>query len=100
MKRASLFIKKFLHNPYYVLIFCLIFLGVNLVADKTIIQFFQLNRDLNIVQNRIQDLEKKNKKLKINIQKASDPEFVEREARERLDYINQGDLIFIFPDEI
>ena len=94
------FIKRLLHKPYSVLIACLVFLFVNLIIDKTFIQIFQMSRDLSIVRNRISDVEQKNSKMKVSIKKASDPNFIESEVREKLDFTNEGDLIFIFPDNI
>jgi len=82
------------------LIACLIFLSINLILDKTLIQIFQMSRDLSIVRNRIKDIEQKNQKLKLRIQQASDPNFIESEVRDKLDFTNEGDLIFIFPDHI
>ncbi len=94
------FIKQILYKPSRILILCLIFLSINLIIDKTFIQIFQMNRDLSIVRNRIKDIEQKNKKIEESIKKASDPNFIESEVREKLDFANEGDLIFIFPDNI
>ncbi len=94
------FIKQLLRKPYRVLILCLVFLSLNLIMDKTFIQIFHLSRDLSIVRNRIKDIEQKNEKIKESIKKTSDPNFIESEVREKLDFTNEGDLIFIFPDNI
>ena len=94
------FIKQLLHKPYRILIICLVFLSFNLIIDNTFIHIFQMSRDLSIVRNRIEDIAQKNKKIKANIKKASDPNFIESEVREKLDFTNEGDLIFIFPDNI
>ena len=91
-------IAKMLYKPYLTLLLCLLFLSVNLVLDRTLFRAFLLNRNLRVVKNRIQHLQDKNQDIEDKIKKATDPEFIEKEARQRLDYANEGDLIFIFPE--
>ena len=93
-------IKNFFYKPFYTLVVCLVFLVFNLVIDGTLFQIFHLGRDLRILKNRTQDLQEKNKIIKEKISHSSDPDFIEEEARERLDFAGEGDLIFIFPDGI
>ena len=90
--------KKILYNPYYVFIACLVFLSINLLVDKTFIQILKLSRDFKIVQNRVENVKLQNEKLKESIKHSSDKDFIEKEAREKLDFLNKGELIFIFPD--
>lgn len=92
--------KKVLHNPYYVFIFCLIFLAINLLVDGAFLQIFQFSRDLKIVRNRVEDIRTNNQKLKQSIKGSLDLDFIEKEARDRLDFLNKGELIFIFPDNL
>ena len=94
------FVGKVLYRPYFIFLFCLLFLLVNLVLDGTLLRVFRLSQDLRIVRNRIEFLEKKNQDIENKIKKASDPDFVEKELRQRLDYAGEGDLIFIFPENI
>lgn len=101
MKKAfAAKIKNLFYRPFYTLIICLIFLIFNLLIDGTLFQIFHLGRDLRILKNRTQDLQEKNKMIKKKISRSSDPDFIEEEARERLDFSGEGDLIFIFPDSI
>lgn len=91
---------KGLYRPYFIFLIGLGFLFINLILDGTLFRIFRLNQDLQIVRNRIEYIEKKNKDIEYKIKKSSDPDFVEKEIRERLDYTNEGDLIFIFPENI
>ena len=100
MKKIQKFITQLLYRPYLVFLLCLGFLFINLVLDGTVFQVFQFSRDLRIVQNRIKHIEEKNKDLDEKIKKASDPDFIEKELRERLDYAGEGDLIFLFPENL
>lgn len=93
-------LREFFYRPLYVLIFCGVFLLVNLVFEGTLFQVFRLNRDLIVLKNRVQLLERKNHLIKEKIKRSTDPEIIEQEARERLDFANENDLIFIFPQDI
>ncbi len=99
-KKIKLFISKALYKPSLVFLFCLLFLFVNLILDGTLLRVFRLNQDLRIVKNRIKYIEKKKLDVENKIKKASDPDFVEKELREKLDYAGEGELIFIFPENI
>ena len=100
MKKTKNFIVKALYKPSFAVLLCFLFLLINLVLDGTLFRVFRLNRDLRVIQNRIEHIEKKNLDIEDKIKKVSDPEFVEKEVRQRLDYTNEGDLIFIFPENI
>ena len=100
MKRIKNFIIKTLYKPSFAFILCLLFLLINLVLDGTLFRVFRLSQDLKIVKNRTEHIERKNSDIEDKIKKASDPNFVEEEIRQRLDYAGDGDLIFIFPENI
>ena len=100
MKKLKNFLFQILYKPFTVFLLCLLFLLINLVLDGTLFQIFGLNQDLRVIQNRISYIEKKNLKIEDKIEKSSDPDFVEQEARERLDYAGEEDLIFLFPDKL
>ena len=94
------FIAKALYRPYIAFLLCAVFLSVNLIFDGTLFRVFRMSRDLRIVKNRIHLMETKRENLKRKILKANDPDFVERELRQKWDYASPGDLIFIFPENI
>ena len=96
-KRA---VAKALYRPYIVFLLCLLFLSVNLIFDGALFRVFRMSRDLRIMRNRIQFMEARHESLKDKIQKADDPEAVERELRQKWDYAGPEDLIFIFPESI
>lgn len=100
MKQLQKKIVSFLYQPYFVFLFCLVFLSLNLVFNGTLFRIFRLSQDLKIVQNRIQHTQKQTEELKIKIKQAEKPEFIKKELRERLDYTEEGDLIFLFPEKI
>ena len=100
MRQSKNPIVKILYRPYFAFLLCLFFLLINLILDGTLFHVFRLNQELRVVRYRIEHLEKKNLDIENRIKKASDPDFVEKEVRQRLDYTSEGDLIFIFPENI
>ena len=100
MKKIKIFFFQILYRPFFIIFLSLLFLLVNLILDGTLLHIFNLNRDLRVIENRIDYIGKKNKDLKEKIKRTSDPDFVEQEARERLDYVGEEELIFIFPDNL
>ncbi len=93
-------IKTWLGRPFAVLAVCLLFLAWNLLAGGAVFQIFSLSGDLGRARARTRQFQSKTEWLKKEISKASDPDFVEGRARERLDFAGEGELIFIFPDKI
>ena len=93
-------IRKIFYYPIYTGIFCLIFLAVNLIFDGTLFQIFRLGRDLKIMKNRIHYIDQKNQALEKKRKSFLLPQAIEEKARDRLDFSNKDDLIFIFPEDI
>ena len=100
MKKIEKLIHLFFKRTSYVFIFCLIFLTLSLVTDGTLFQIVRLNRDIRVLRNRITLFENKNEMIKKQIEESSKTQFIEKEAMERLDFVHEEDLIFIFPEEI
>ena len=78
---------------------CLTLVILNLIVDGSLLRWWSLNRDYNLIQKNIQTLEQQNAKLKVQLHKAKDPMFLEREARDRFDLVSEGDLVFVFSEE-
>ena len=99
-KRALNKFVNLLYQPYLIFLLCLVFLSLNLVFNGTLFRIFRLGQDLKIVKNRIQHTQNQTEELKVKIKQSKDPEFIKKELRERLDYTEEGDLIFLFPEKI
>lgn len=78
---------------------CLTLVILNLIVDGSLLRWWSLHRDYNLIQKSIQILEQQNAKLKVQLRKAKDPMFLEREARDRFDLVSEGDLVFVFSEE-
>ena len=92
-------LNSLLHSPQKVIAVCLVLILLNLVVDGSLLRWWSLHRDYNQIQEKIQTLQQQNAKLKMQLQKAEDPAFLEREARDRFDLVSEGDLVFVFSEE-
>lgn len=73
---------------------------LNLVLDGSLFRLWKLHRDFNQLNSDIASLQGQHLALKNQLTKAKDPAFMEREARDRFDLVSEGDLVFVFADEI
>ena len=92
-------LNNLLHAPQKVIWICLGLVVLNLVLDGSLFRLWSLHRDFNATQLNIQTLQLQNEKLRVQLQKARDPAFLEREARDRFDLVSEGDLVFVFSEE-
>ena len=88
-----------LQTPQKVIWICLGLVVLNLVIDGSLFRLWSLHRDFASIQANIQSLGTQNEKLKVQLAKARDPAFLEREARDRFDLVSEGDLVFVFSEE-
>jgi cell division protein FtsB len=92
-------INELLLNPTHVLWLCGLLVVVNLVADGSLFGLWSLYHDRDRLQTNLETLKTRSAELRSKLQKAKDPVFLEKEARDRFDLVSQGDLVFVFTDE-
>jgi cell division protein FtsB len=92
-------LNNLLHTPQKVIWICLGLVVLNLVVDGSLYRLWTLHREHGKIQANIVTLEQQNAKLKAQLQKAKDPAFLERDARDRFDLVSEGDLVFVFSEE-
>lgn len=78
---------------------CLVLIVFNLIIDGSLFRLWSMHRDYKKIQNNIELLKQKNDEVKAHLARAQDPAFLEREARDRFDLVQEGDLVFIFSEE-
>lgn len=97
--RFFYWIQEQLSRPIRVLWFCAGVAFVNLFVDGTLIRLWRLHKEFQEIQYKTVDLESRTIEMDEKLRRASDPLFIEREARDRFDLVGQGDLVFIFSDD-
>lgn len=88
-----------LQAPQKVIWICLGLVILNLVLDGSIFRLVSLHQDSHKIGKDIALMEKKTAEMKVRLKRASDPAFLEKEARDRFDLVSEGDLVFVFSEE-
>lgn len=92
-------INHLLQKPQKVIWICLILIAVNLVLDGSLFRLWNLHRENETIQTNLASIQEQNREMRTRLVKAKDPEFLEREARDRFDLVSEGDLVFVFSEE-
>ncbi len=91
---------KFLENPKRVFLFCLIFFGISLLWSGNLVELIQLRQERAQISEQLQTLSSELRSLDADIVQTQRPAFLQRMAIEKLEYVGQNDLVFVFPDEV
>ena len=91
--------RDLINSPMRVFIYaaCVVFFA--LILDGSLFQYWTLVREHTRLQQSINSQEKQSAELTSRIRQARSLDFVERQARDRLDLVNQDELVFVFSDE-
>lgn len=96
--RIGIKFRNFLNHPLKVLVFCFFIFVISLFINGSVWRVLGLYRDRAVIHQQIQDMTKQASILDVQIKQAKDPAFIERQARDKLDLVDQNDLIFIFSE--
>lgn len=99
IKKPFIFVRNFLNSPSKVLLFSFLFFIANFIGNGNFIRLWNLNSELNKLDQMITKNRSEIERIEGNINKSKDPAFIERQAREKLDLVNEDDLVFIFPGD-
>ena len=92
--------KSFLAKPYYVLIFCVAVLFLKLILQGQLYSVWSLYQDKRQINHRVARMQEETNKLQMQIERVEDPRVLELEARDRLDLVQKGDLVFVFTEAL
>ncbi len=87
-----------LHHPLRVLTICAVVFVLMVSLNGTIWQIWSLSRDAKRIENQIQSTQSQVAKLNAQLNLLRNDTFVERTAREKLDFANESDLVFVFSE--
>lgn len=57
-----------------------------------------MHRDLNQLTQDINIIQVSNRQLDLQLKQAKDPSYLEKQAKDRMDYVEEDELVFVFPD--
>ena len=99
MKAFGFFIHQQLQKPLRIFWFCAVFTFVSLLANGSLMSLYSLRRDRSRLTEQIQEVRAQMLDLDLKIKKAKDPADIQRQALDRYELGEEGDLIFVFPEE-
>lgn len=90
--------REWLQHPLrvFVAVGALAFFAV--LIDGTLFRLWSLDRDRDRLLHRIETLKQSIRDKELKLAESNRPEFIERQVREQLDLVRDGDLVFIFSD--
>ncbi len=92
--------RDLLNSPPRVALYALIIVFFALIIDGSAFQYWTLVREHRRLQQSIRVQEKQSDELAGKIKQAKGLEFVEHQARDRLDLVNDDELVFVFSDDL
>lgn len=93
LKKQTFYI---LESPKRFLILCLGVCFFTLVFDGSLWRLYSLYKQQSLLeQSRLQAIEETNKYREL-IRKARNPSFLKKQARERFDWVEEDELVFLF----
>jgi cell division protein FtsB len=91
-------LNHWLNSPIKVLWLCLGVIFLVLISDGSVFRLWNLHGDQERITDNIAKLERDFQVLDGQYLKVNDPEFLEQQARDRLDLAGEDELIFVFSD--
>lgn len=99
IKNIGYSVRESLNHPGRIIVYCLLFFVLTLSLNGVPLRLWGLYRDLEKYQVEIKQAQVAIKNLGLKLSQASDPLYIEKQARDRLDLAGENDLIFVFPSQ-
>lgn len=90
---------KLLQQPFKIFLICLVFASVSLMANGTFLQLYRMHRDQETLHEQIHAARLQVVDLNKQLNMAKDPVFIERQALDNYDLIEENDLMFVFSEQ-
>ncbi len=69
------------------------------VVDSTVLDLYKLKSDQESLQIRLNEEEEKIFKIKQQLVQLRNPAYIEKQAQDRLEFLEKGDLLFVFSED-
>ncbi len=90
--------KYFFKSKFILALFVTIFFIIAFYATSSLYQNYQIRKEIAILDKLISDLNNDNKKLKSIKDKLADSDFIEREAKLKLNFKKEGEEVIVLLD--
>lgn len=86
-----------LEQPRLVFLGCVVIVFSSLLLNGSFWRLWNLHRDKERKQREILTTIRETESLKMQLLQAKDPDYIEHQAKDRLDFAGENDLVFVFP---
>lgn len=90
---------KLLQRPLQVLALCLALATLSLIFNGGLFQLHRMHRDQGILRDQISATKLQIIDLDKQLKMAKDPVFIEHQALENYDMVEENDLVFVFSED-
>ena len=92
-------IAELLEKPLRVTFLCLGLLMVGFVFDGSLWQMYDLRQSQGVLAGKIKEENDKIGKLQQQLGQLKNPAYIEKQARDRLEFMEKDDLLFVFSED-
>ncbi len=90
-------VKEFLNTKIATAALSLVLVFVMVITAKILVQKRTIDREVAKLQNQTEKIKKDNEQLSSLIQYLNTPEYKEKEAREKLNLVKEGEHVVVLP---
>lgn len=99
MNMIGVKLSGFIEKPTQVATFCLFLLLFTLIIDKSLWRLYQLQKSKESLVAKISEENQRILMIKRQLEQLKNPAYIEKQARERLEFLEKGDLLFVFSED-
>ena len=92
-------LNRVLSSPLRVLLICMVLGALAVTLDGSLYKYWSLSNTELELNQRIAHVHSQSQLVKSKIEKTKSLNFLEREARDRLDLVGQDEMVFVFSDD-
>jgi len=98
IQHYAILFRNWLNQPQKVFVMCLFVLMISLFLNGTVWKVWGLYRDQTQIKQQIDESRLMIKDYEQQMLQAKDTTFIQHQALDKMDLVNESDLIFVFPE--
>ncbi len=92
-------ISNLLERPFRVIGICFCLLMIGIVFDGSLWRLYHIHQNKELLETKINEENNKIEMIKLQLGQLKNPAFIEKQARERLEFLEKDDLLFVFSED-
>lgn len=88
-----------IEKPLSVTLLCIVFLLMGSVFDGTLWRLYALRENNKQILSKLKEENDKIDKIEHQLRQLKNPAYIEKQARDRLEFLEKEDLLFVFSED-